>query len=109
MLSLSSYLLLGLAIVSEIAATSALKASHGMSRALPAIIVVCGYGVAFYLLALTLRTLPVGYVYALWSGLGVIGVALAGVLLYGEAFSLMKAGGMALIMAGVIVLNFHHG
>lgn len=101
----TSYTFLGLAIASEILATSALKASHGMTRLLPALVVVAGYAVAFYLLALTLKTMPVGFVYALWSGLGIVGVAIVGALLFGEAFSPLKVAGMGLIVAGILLLN----
>lgn len=101
----TSYTFLGLAIASEIVATSALKASFGMTRLLPALLVVAGYAVAFYLLALTLKTLPVGFVYAIWSGLGIVGVAIAGALLFGEAFTPMKIAGMGLIVAGILLLN----
>lgn len=101
----TSYTFLGLAIVSEILATSALKASYGMTRLLPALLVVGGYAVAFYLLALTLKTLPVGFVYAIWSGLGIVGVAIAGAVLFGEAFTSLKIAGMGLIVAGILLLN----
>lgn len=101
----TSYTFLGLAIVSEILATSALKASHGMSRLLPALLVVGGYAIAFYLLALTLKSMPVGFVYAIWSGLGIVGVAIVGALLFGEAFTPMKIAGMGLIVAGILLLN----
>lgn len=101
----TSYTFLGLAIASEILATSALKASDGMTRLLPALVVVAGYAVAFYLLALTLKTMPVGFVYALWSGLGIVGVAIMGALLFGEAFSPLKIAGMGLIVAGILLLN----
>ena len=105
MTALATYALLGLAIVSEIVATSALKASEGMTRAVPVVLVVTGYALAFYLLALTLRTLPVGFVYGIWSGLGVIGVAIVGILLFGEALNAVKIGGIMLIAIGVILLR----
>ncbi|MEX0607246.1 MAG: multidrug efflux SMR transporter [Halofilum sp. (in: g-proteobacteria)] len=101
----ASYLLLALAIVSEILGTSALKASDGMTRLVPALIVVGGYALAFYLLALTLKTLPVGFVYAIWAGLGVVGVAIVGVLVFGEQMTVAKAAGMALIVGGVALVH----
>lgn len=82
------WLILGIAIVSEVIATSALKASDGFTRLLPSVIVVVGYGIAFYCLALVLRTLPVGIVYAIWSGVGVALIALVGWLLYGQTLDL---------------------
>lgn len=99
------YTLLALAIVSEIFGTSALKASDGMTRLTPAVIVVAGYALAFYLLAHSLRTLPVGFVYAIWAGLGIVGVALVGVLVFGETMTLSKVAGLALIIAGVVLVH----
>lgn len=99
------WLILGIAIVSEVIATSALKASDGFTRLLPSVIVVVGYGIAFYCLALVLRTLPVGIVYAIWSGVGVALIALVGWLLYDQALDLPAVLGLTLIVAGVVVLN----
>ncbi|MBI2276944.1 MAG: multidrug efflux SMR transporter [Dechloromonas sp.] len=99
------WLYLAVAIVSEVIATSALKAAEGFTRPLPSLIVVVGYGVAFYCLSVVLRTLPVGITYAIWSGVGVALIALAGWLLYGQALDLPAVIGMALIVAGVVVLN----
>jgi multidrug transporter EmrE-like cation transporter len=101
-----AYAFLGLAIVSEVIATSALKASDGMSRLGPAAIVVVGYAIAFYLLALCLKSLPVGFVYAIWAGLGIIGVALIGAALFGESFTSVKVAGIAMIIAGVALVKF---
>jgi multidrug transporter EmrE-like cation transporter len=100
-----AYAFLGLAIVSEVIATSALKASDGMSRLGPAAIVVVGYGIAFYLLAQSLKSLPVGFVYAIWAGLGIIGVALIGAALFGETFTTVKVAGIAMIVAGVALVQ----
>jgi small multidrug resistance pump len=99
------WLILGVAIVSEVIATSALKAADGFTRLLPSAIVVVGYGIAFYCLSLVLRTLPVGIVYAIWSGAGVALIALVGWLLYGQALDLAAIVGMGLIVVGVVVLN----
>lgn len=100
-----AYAFLGLAILSEVIATSALKASDGMSRLGPAAIVVVGYGIAFYLLAQSLKSLPVGFVYAIWAGLGIIGVALIGAALFGESFTMIKVAGIAMIVAGVALVQ----
>jgi small multidrug resistance pump len=100
-----AYAFLGLAIVSEVIATSALKASDGMSRLGPAAIVVIGYAIALYLLALSLKSLPVGFVYAIWAGLGIIGVALIGAALFGESFTTVKVAGIAMIVAGVALVK----
>ena len=97
------YLLL--AIVSEVVATSALKSSESFSRLWPSVLTVVGYGVAFYLLSLTLREMPVGIAYAIWSGVGIVLVALAAVVLCGQKLDLPALIGMGLIVAGVIVIN----
>ena len=100
---------LAVAIVAEVVATSALKASNGFSRAGPTVLVVTGYSIAFYCLALTLKTLPVGIAYAVWSGLGIVLVALVSWLLYGQKLDLPAVLGMALIISGVLVLNLFSG
>ena len=97
------YLLL--AIVSEVVATSALKSSESFSRLWPSVLTVVGYGVAFYLLSLTLREMPVGIAYAIWSGVGIVLVSLAAVVLFGQKLDLPALIGMGLIGAGVIVIN----
>lgn len=94
-----------IAIVSEVLATSALKASEGFSRPWPSLIVVVGYVLAFYCLSLTLRSLPVGVAYAIWSGLGIVLVSLIAWLLYGQKLDLPAIIGMGLIIAGVLVMN----
>lgn len=100
-----AYILLGFAILSEVIATSALKASYGMTRLAPGVIVIIGYMIAFYLMALSLKVLPVGFVYAIWAGLGIIGVAIVGAVLFDEAFTASKIAGMALIVVGVILVK----
>jgi small multidrug resistance pump len=96
---------LGLAIVAEVIATSALKASAGFSRLGPSAVVVIGYGIAFYLLSLTLQTIPVGVTYAIWSGVGIVLITLVAWLLYGQALDAAAIAGLGLIIAGVAVLN----
>lgn len=86
------YLLL--AIVSEVVATSALKSSESFSRLWPSVLTVVGYGVAFYLLSLTLREMPVGIAYAIWSGVGIVLVSLAAVVLFGQKLDLPALIGM---------------
>ncbi len=102
---MSPYLLLLTAIVVEVAATSALKASDGFTRPLPSAAVVVGYAVSFYLLALILRRLDLGLVYATWSALGTAGVAAIGVLVYGDSVNASRVAGLVLVVAGVVVLN----
>ncbi|MGF6722868.1 small multidrug resistance pump [Paraburkholderia sp. GAS41] len=99
------YALLAIAIVAEVIATSALRASEGFSRWLPAVVVVLGYGVAFYCLSLTLRSIPVGIVYAIWSGVGIVLISLVAVVLYRQVPDLPAIIGLGLIVAGVVVLN----
>ena len=97
--------LLALAIVTEVIATSALKASDGFSRPWPSVVVVIGYGVSFYCLSIVLRTLPVGIVYAVWSGVGIALITLVGWLVFGQRLDAPALAGLALIVAGVVVLN----
>jgi small multidrug resistance pump len=97
--------ILGAAIFCEVVATSALKASEGFTRLWPSTLVVVGYGLAFYLLSLTLRHMPVGIAYAVWSGAGVVLITLAGWLIYHQELDAAALLGMALIVAGVAVLN----
>lgn len=106
---MKAWLFLALAIAAEVAATSALKASDGFSRLQPSLLVVLGYGLAFYLLALTLRSIPVGVAYAIWSGLGTVLVALAAWWLYDQRLDAATLAGIALIVAGVLVMNLSPG
>lgn len=99
------WILLGLAILAEVVGTSAMKASEGFSRVLPSLITVVFYGIAFYLLSLTLRTIPVGIAYAVWSGVGIVLISLVAWILYGQKLDLAGLIGMGLIISGVIVLN----
>ena len=97
------YLLI--AIVAEVIGTSALKASEGFTRLGPTAVVVVGYGLAFWLLSLTLRTIPVGIAYATWSGLGIVLIAAVGWVAFGQKLDLWAMLGMALIVAGVLIMN----
>jgi small multidrug resistance pump len=100
-----SWVYLSIAIVAEVAATSALKAAEGFTRVIPSVAVVAGYVVAFYFLSLTLRSIPVGIAYAIWSGIGISLIALIGWLLYGQALDLPAIVGLAFIISGVVILN----
>ncbi|KAB2658978.1 QacE family quaternary ammonium compound efflux SMR transporter [Brucella tritici] len=99
------YAILAIAIVSEVIGTLSLKASDGFTRLGPSLIVVVAYGLAFYFLSMTLKSIPVGIAYAVWSGIGVTLVALIGWLVFGQKLDLAAVLGMGLIIAGVIVLN----
>jgi small multidrug resistance pump len=102
---MKQWIFLSVAIVSEVVATSALKASEGFSRLWPSLIVVVGYAAAFYFLSLTLKTVPVGVAYAIWSGAGVALIALIAWLLFGQSLDIPAIIGLLLIVAGVVVLN----
>ena len=97
--------LLGIAIVAEAVATTALKASDGFTRWLPSAVCVLGYGLAFYMLSLVMKSLPTGVVYAVWSGLGIVLISLVGWLLYGQKLDLPAVVGMAMIVGGVLVIQ----
>jgi small multidrug resistance pump len=97
------YLLI--AIVAEVVATSALKASEQFTRLIPSLLVVAGYATAFYFLSLTLEAIPVGVAYAIWSGLGIVLVTVVGALLFRQIPDAAAIAGMALIIAGVVVMN----
>jgi small multidrug resistance pump len=98
-----SYLLL--AIVFEVAGTTALKASDGFTRPWPSVLSLVSYAAAFYLLALTMRLIPVGIVYALWSGVGIVFITLIGWIIYGQKLDGAALIGLSLILAGVVVVN----
>jgi small multidrug resistance pump len=100
-----AYAYLGIAIVSEVIATSALKASDGFTRPWPSLATVVGYGVAFYFLALTLRVIPTGIAYAIWSGVGIVLISAVGWVWFRQALDMPALVGMGLIVAGVVVLN----
>jgi small multidrug resistance pump len=101
----NAYATLAIAILSEVIATSALKASDGFSQPYPTAIVAVGYGISFYCLSLTLRTIPVGVTYAIWSGVGIVLVTAIGRILYRQMLDAPALVGMGLIVAGVLVIN----
>lgn len=96
---------LAVAILAEVVATSALKSSEGFTRLAPSLLVLAGYGVAFWCLSQALATIPVGVAYAIWAGLGIVLVAAIGWALHGQRLDAWALLGMALIVAGVVVLN----
>jgi small multidrug resistance pump len=93
------------AIVFEVLATTALKQTDGFTRLLPSIVTIIGYGLAFYFLALTLRVMPVGVVYAIWSGAGIVFITAIGWLWFRQSLDLPAIIGICLIVAGVLVIN----
>ena len=96
---------LAIAIVAEVIATSALRAANGFSNWLPSLVVVVGYAVAFYFLSLTLKAIPVGIAYAIWSGAGIVLIGLIGWLVLKQPLDLPAMLGMGLIVAGVAVIQ----
>ncbi|MCP3944184.1 MAG: multidrug efflux SMR transporter [Desulfobacteraceae bacterium] len=100
-----NHLYLAIAIVSEVIATSALKASRGFTSLFPSLVVIAGYGLAFYFLSLVLRTMDVGVAYAIWAGLGIILVAIVSAVLYRQIPDVPAIAGMILIIAGVLIIN----
>jgi small multidrug resistance pump len=100
-----TYLLLAAAIVAEVVATSALAKTDGFTQLWPSLIAAIGYGIAFFLLSLVTRTIPVGIVYAVWSGAGIVLVAMAGWLLFGQKLDLPAVIGLIMIIAGVLIIN----
>lgn len=100
-----AYLLLGISIVSEVFGSTMLKLSNGFARFFPVLGVLAGYGLALYLLGITLETLPLGFVYAAWSGLGTILTALIGVLFFQEKISRQGVAGIFILVFGLVLLN----
>lgn len=100
-----AYVYLFVAIVAEVLATSALKSSQEFTRFWPSVLVVGGYGLAFYMLTLVLRTVPVGIAYAFWAGLGIVLVTLIGVVVFKEKLDLAAVLGLAMIVGGVVVIK----
>ena len=100
-----AYLYLTVAILAEVIGTSALKASKEFTNLVPSLIVVAGYGVAFYFMTLALRSIPIGITYAVWSGVGIVLITIAGIFLYKEIPDLPAIIGMGLIISGVAVIH----
>jgi small multidrug resistance pump len=109
---MQGYVFLALAIIAEVIATTALKSVDGLNKPLPLLLVVVGYALAFAMLALVMRSIPVGVAYALWSGLGIVLISLAAWLIYGQRLDTATLLGMALIISGVAVIQLfstHNG
>ncbi|WP_188474820.1 SMR family transporter [Hafnia psychrotolerans] len=102
---MTTYLYLCIAIVAEVIATSSLKSSEGFTRLGPSLLCIIGYALAVFLLSLTLRTLPTGIAYAIWSGVGIVLVSAIGWVYYGQKLDTPALLGLSLIIAGVIVVN----
>lgn len=103
--AMKSWIYLFVAIIAEVIATSALKSSNGFSKLWPSLVVIAGYGTSFFFLSLTLRHIPVGVAYAIWSGVGVVLISTVGWLLFNQKLDAPAILGMGLIVSGVVVLN----
>jgi len=99
------WVFLSIAILAEVIATSALKSSEGFSKIIPSGVVIVCYGISFYFLSLTLKTIPVGIAYAIWSGVGITLISIIGYFIYRQSLDMSAIIGILLIIAGVIVIN----
>ncbi len=100
-----AYMLLFIAILAEVIGTSALKMSEGFTKTGPSLLVVVGYGLAFYFLALVLKSIPVGIAYAIWAGVGIALITIIGIVFFKQTLDLPAVAGIALIISGVLVIN----
>jgi len=99
------YLYLAIAILAEVVATSALKYSDGFTKPLASIVVVAGYGIAFYCLSIVLKTIPIGIAYAIWAGLGIVLISIVGYFFYQQKLDVAAIVGISLILVGVVIIN----
>jgi small multidrug resistance pump len=104
-LSMKIAIIFFFAVLSEVTATTALKLSEGFTKLVPSVIVVVGYGLSFYLLSLSLKVMPIGLSYALWSGIGIVLTVIAGMILWREPLDWARGLGIFLIMLGIAIIN----
>lgn len=102
---MNTWLIMSCAIVAEVIATSALKLSDGFTRPVPTVVVLIGYGVAFWCLSIAMRTLPTGIIYAVWSGVGIVLIGAVGWIFMGQKLDWPAIFGMGMIIGGVLVIN----
>ncbi len=100
-----AYLYLGIAIIAEIFATTMLKDTNGFTVLVPSLFTITGYGLAFFMLSLCVQSIPTGIIYALWSGIGIVGIAVLGWLVHKQTLDIPAIAGIVLILAGVIVIK----
>ncbi|MGB3243578.1 MAG: SMR family transporter [Sulfitobacter sp.] len=103
------YFILFIAVLTETIGTSALQASQQFTRLVPSVVVVVAYGLSFYLLSITLKVMPVGIMYALWSGMGIVLIAIIGFLIFGQKLDLPAVLGIAMIVGGIAVIHLFSG
>ncbi len=101
----SAYIYLALAIIAEVIATSALKASAEFTKLVPSLIVIAGYGTAFYCLTLVLRSIPLGITYAIWCGAGIALITLIGAVVFKQMLDAAALVGIGFIVTGVVIIN----
>jgi len=101
----NAYVYLAIAICAEVVATASMKAVKGLSTPLPLLLMIAGYTVAFWMLTLVVRSIPVGIAYAIWSGLGIVLISIAAWLIYGQKLDMPAVLGMAMIVGGVVVIQ----
>lgn len=102
---MNSFIFLIIAIIGEVVATTALKLSEGFTKLIPSIVVTLGYGVAFYFLSLSLKTISIGTAYAIWSGVGIVLTIAVGVFLWRESLDIARIIGSTLIISGILIIN----
>lgn len=102
---MTAYYYLAIAICAEVIATVSMKAVKGFSTPLPLTLVIIGYGIAFFMLTLVVRSIPVGIAYAIWAGMGIVMVSIAALFVYGQRLDVPAMAGMGLIVAGVVVIQ----
>ncbi|MCY1257989.1 multidrug DMT transporter [Pseudomonas jessenii] len=102
---MTAYYFLAIAICAEVIATVSMKAVKGFSTPLPLVLVIVGYGIAFWMLTLVVRSVPVGVAYAVWAGMGIVMVSIAALFIYGQKLDVPAMMGMALIVLGVVVIQ----
>lgn len=102
---MTAYYYLAIAICAEVIATVSMKAVKGFNTPLPLILVIIGYAIAFWMLTLVVRSIPVGVAYAVWAGMGIVMVSIAALFIYGQKLDVAAMLGMALIVCGVVVIQ----
>lgn len=102
---MNAYVYLAIAICAEVIATVSMKAVKGISTPLPLVLVIVGYAIAFWMLTLVVRSVPVGVAYAAWAGMGIVMVSVAALFIYGQKLDVPAMLGMALIVLGVVVIQ----
>lgn len=102
---MNTYIILFLAILSEVIGTTALKFSEGFTKLIPSLIVVAGYGLSFYWLALALKSMRIGVAYAIWSGVGLVLTVVVGIMFWNETLDWARAVGIGLILLGIVFIN----